>query len=113
MPIQTIQLSRDGADYIINNHLNGNGVFQFAYEAGLTLAQTVLIDWINVMAYAGYDLDVQYIEDYTKAPKRYKPTSWSTYFLVQSKWDHPINEAVPTAAVAIGMKGTKGMNDFS
>jgi hypothetical protein len=32
--------------------------------------QPRLIDWINVMAYAGYSLDVTYIEYYTKAPRR-------------------------------------------
>eukprot|EP00055_Hartaetosiga_balthica_P010385 m.44141 g.44141 ORF g.44141 m.44141 type:complete len:327 (+) comp7149_c0_seq1:101-1081(+) len=67
-------------DYLINNHLNGAG--------------PRYIDWIHVMAYAGYSQDVAYIEHYTKAPN--------------SKWDHPINQGVSNSSVIIGMKGTKG-----
>lgn len=70
---------RDFHNYLINNHLNGS---------------PRLINWIHIMAYASYDLSVQYIENYTKAPR--------------SKYDHPIDAAVDPQNVMIGLMGTGG-----
>mmetsp|Transcript_35475 Transcript_35475/g.82541 ORF Transcript_35475/g.82541 Transcript_35475/m.82541 type:complete len:225 (-) Transcript_35475:21-695(-) len=70
-------------NYLVNNFVNN----------------VTLIDWINVMAYAGYDMDTSYIETYTHAPR--------------SKWDHPIDQAVPASKVVVGMKATGAFGNCS
>ena len=57
------------------------------------------IDFVNVMGYGGYGQNVKYVEEYTKAPR--------------SKWDHPINSAVPAHQVIMGIKASGAFSTCS
>jgi hypothetical protein len=87
---------RDFDNYLINNHLNGNQVLERAgwedeeerrddipssssHHCAAFFAQTRLFDWIHIMAYDGYENDVTYVENYTRAPRRWEMTAQRSF----------------------------------
>lgn len=57
------------------------------------------IDWINVMGYGGLQANIKDAEEYTHAP--------------HSKWDHPINAAVPPHQVVMVRPNSLSPTAFS
>jgi hypothetical protein len=66
----------------LHNYLINNLLANTSFPQG--------IDWINIMGYGGLQSNIRFAEEYTHAP--------------HSKWDHPINAAVPANQVVMGIK---------
>ena len=73
----------------------GRRLHNFLVNSLLTNATVDGIDFINIMGYGGLAQNKKFAEEYTHAPR--------------SKWDHPIDAAVPAGRVVMGIKAASAL----